>query len=176
MLWGITLVAVTMAIHGCGMLATLFARPRHQACDGRPSVAFLRGGAVLILASWMIVLVHLVELLVWAGFFVWQDAMPNASTSYYFALMQYTTVGSSFNLPLRWRLLDGMLPIAGLMTFAWSTGVLFTLAQEFQSAQLSAIHRSRARRAERARAAEGRPVVNVFERFLRTTCAASTTP
>ena len=95
----------------------------------------------------MIVLVHLVELLVWAAFFLWQDAMPNASSSYYFALMHYTTVGSSFNLPLRWRLLDGMLPIAGLMTFAWSTGVLFTLAQEFQIAQLSYIDLRRAQRA-----------------------------
>ena len=145
-LWGITLVAITMAIHGSGMLLTLFTSHSLK----RPTEAaqsFVRGVAVLILASWMIVLVHLVELLVWAAFFLWQDAMPNASTSYYFALMQYTTVGSSFNLPLRWRLLDGMLPIAGLMTFAWSTGVLFTLAQEFQSAQLSVIHRRQAERA-----------------------------
>jgi len=39
-----------------------------------------------------------------------------------------------------------MLPIAGLMMFAWSTGVLFTLAQEFQSRQLAAIHHRRAAR------------------------------
>jgi hypothetical protein len=104
---------------------------------------------MFILASWMIVLVHLVHLLVWAAFFLWQDAMPNASTAYYFALMQYTTVGSSFNLPARWHLLDGMLPIAGLMTFAWSTGVLFRLASEFQSGQLAAIGERRARRAMR---------------------------
>lgn len=144
-LWGITLVAITMAIHGCGMLLTLLTahslKPPAEAAH-----SFFRGVGVLILASWMIVLVHLVELLVWAGFFVWQDAMPSASTSYYFALMQYTTVGSSFNLPLRWRLLDGMIPIAGLMTFAWSTGVLFTLAQEFQSRQLAVIHHRRAAR------------------------------
>ena len=76
---------------------------------------------------------------------------PNASTSYYFALMQYTTVGSAWSLPLRWRLLDGMLPIAGLMTFAWSTGVLFALAQDFQSTQLSLVHaRRQARRAARS--------------------------
>jgi hypothetical protein len=144
-LWGITLVAITMAIHGCGMLATLFtSHVLKQDTKGSPS--FIRGGAVLIVASWMIVLVHLVELLVWAGFFLWETAMPNASTSYYFSLMQYTTVGSSFTLPQRWRLLDGMLPIAGLMTFAWSTGVLFTLAQEIQSNQLSAIHQRRAAR------------------------------
>jgi len=144
-LWGITLVAITMAIHGFGMLLTLFtSHVLKQATGGAQS--FIAGVGVLILASWMIVLVHLTELLVWAVFFLWQDAMPNASTSYYFALMQYTTVGSSFNLPLRWRLLDGMLPIAGLMTFAWSTGVLFTLAQEFQTRQLSAIQEQRSAR------------------------------
>lgn len=144
-LWGIALVAITMAIHGCGMIMTLFACHSLKHGNDAP-VSFLRGGTVLIVASWMIVLVHLIELLVWALFFLWQGAMPNASTSYYFALMQYTTVGSSLSLPLRWRLLDGMLPMAGLMTFAWSTGVLFTLAQEFQSTQLTLIHKRRAER------------------------------
>jgi hypothetical protein len=143
-LWGITLVAVTMSIHGCGMLATLLAC--HTVRRGTAPLSFFRGGTVLILASWMIVLVHLVELLVWAAFFLWEGAMPTASSAYYFALMQYTTVGSDFSLPQHWRLLGGMLPMAGLMTFAWSTGILFTLAQEFQSAQLSVIQRRRAER------------------------------
>jgi len=129
--WGTALVAVTMAVHGCGMLATLRACHLLGHGSGRP-LTFLRGGAILILASWMIVLVHLVEVMAWAAFFLWQQAMPDPSASYYFSLMQYTTVGSAFNLPLRWRLLDGMLAIAGLMTFAWSTGVLFMLAQDFQ--------------------------------------------
>jgi hypothetical protein len=143
-LWGITLVAVTMAIHGCGMLATLLTC--HAVRRGPDPMSFFRGGTVLIMASWMIVLVHLVELLVWAAFFLWERAMPTASSAYYFALMQYTTVGSDLSLPQRWRLLGGMLPMAGLMTFAWSTGVLFTLAQEFQSAQLSTLQRRRAER------------------------------
>jgi hypothetical protein len=149
-LWGIALVAITVAIHGCGMLATLFVSHTFGTRDDK-LLSFVRGGAVLILASWMIVLVHLAELLVWALFFLWQGAMTDASNAYYFSLMQYTTVGSRFSLPPRWRLLDGMLPIAGLMTFAWSTGVLFMLAQEFQSTQLAAIHaRRQARRAARA--------------------------
>ncbi len=147
-LCGIALVAVTIVIHGCGMLGTLFACHVLKHGNERP-VSFFRGGAVLIVAAWMIVLVHLVELLVWAVFFVWQDAMPSPSAAYYFSLMQYTTVGSALALPLRWRLLDGLLPIAGLMTFAWSTGVLFTLAQEFQSTQLTAIHQRRAERRAR---------------------------
>jgi hypothetical protein len=155
--WGISLVAITMAIHGGGMLATLFAsHVFKQGTQAPPS--FVRGGFVLILASWMIVLIHLTELLVWAAFFLWQDAIPDASAAYYFSLMQYTTVGSSFSLPQRWRLLEGMLPIAGLLTFAWSTGVLFTLAQEFQSAQLSIIHQRREARREERESAKMRRV------------------
>lgn len=47
-----------------------------------------------------------------------------------------------------------MLPMAALMSFAWSTGVLFMLAQEFQSTQLSAIHaRRKARRTARTKGA-----------------------
>jgi hypothetical protein len=134
--WGVLLVAITMTLHGLGMVATLrtsnFAKRRFE-----PSPSFLGGLAVLISASWIITIVHLLEVVVWAAFFLWKDAMPNASTSYYFALMDYTTLGSNYNLPLHWRLLEGMIGIAGLLTFAWSTGVLFSLAQEFQDQQLA---------------------------------------
>ena len=57
--------------------------------------------------------------------------------------MDYTTLGSSYNLKLRWRLPEGMIAIAGLLTFAWSTGVMLTLAQEFQDKQLLLIKQKR---------------------------------
>lgn len=136
-----------MAIHGVGMLLTLVTCHYLNGKSNRAQT-FLRGVSIVILATRMIILVHLVEPLVWAAFFLWQDALPNASVSYYFSLVQYTTVGSAFKLPVRWRLPEGPLPIAGLMTFAWSTRVLLSLAQEFQSRQLTAIFRRReARRA-----------------------------
>jgi hypothetical protein len=62
--------------------------------------------------------------------------MPNASMAYYLALLDYTTLGCEYDLPVKWRLLEGMIAISGLMTFAWSTGVLFALAQEFQGREL----------------------------------------
>ena len=71
----------------------------------------------------------------WAGFYVWRGAIPNPSTAFYYALVNYTTLDSGY-LPQRWRLLEGVLAMAGLLTFAWSTGVLFTLAQEFQDRAL----------------------------------------
>ena len=71
--------------------------------------------------------------------------MPNVSTAYYFALLEYTTIGSNLNLPLHWRLLEGLIAIAGVLTFAWSTGILLTLAQSFQEQQLLVLEQRRER-------------------------------
>ena len=146
--WGGTLVAVTMAIHGFGMLSILrlIGALKHR-FDSNPS--FAKGMGILILASWMILLVHLIEVFAWAGFFLWKDAVSvptgraNSSLCYYFGLMDYTTLGSIYNLRERWRLLEGMIAIAGLLTFAWSTGILLTVVQDFQDQQMQLIKRRR---------------------------------
>jgi voltage-gated potassium channel len=140
--WGGTLVAITMAMHGSGMLLILrLTGALKQRFEPHPS--FKSGLATLIVASWLIMLVHLTEVVVWAGFFLWKGAFPSHSLAYYFSLNEYTTVGSNFNLPLRWRLLEGMIATAGLLTFAWSTGILLTLAQEFQDQQMQLLKRRR---------------------------------
>jgi hypothetical protein len=134
-LWGGTLVAITMALHGFGMMAVL--RVNQAATHKVQSTTSLLSNLFpVILASWMIMLVHLTEVIVWAAFFVWKGAFPNRSIAYYFSLNEYTTVGSNFSLPQHWRLLEGMIAISGLMTFAWSTGVLITLAQAFQDQRM----------------------------------------
>lgn len=130
-LWGGTLVAVTMVLHGLGMIGVLRA---NQAVKDRfgGKTSLIRGLIPLILMSWSILLVHLVEVLVWALFFIWKGAFANRSIAYYFSLNEYTTVGSDYNLPPHWRLLEGMIATAGLLAFAWSTGIFMTLAQQFQ--------------------------------------------
>jgi len=132
-MWGGLLLAVTIVIHGTGMVFTLrasYALKRMIRTLKRP--AFFLGLSVLIIAAWMIILIDLVEVLVWSQFYVWAGAMPNPSRAYYYALVNYCTLNSGY-LPLRWRLLEGMLGMAGLLTFAWSTGVIFMLAQDFQA-------------------------------------------
>ena len=135
LVWGLVLLAITTAIHGIGMLWTLrvtgaFAHRFREAQSFAPSL-----GRV-VLATWMIASVHLVEVFLWAAFLIWKDAVANRANAYYVALMNYTTLGSEYDLVPDWRLLEGMTGIAGLMTFAWSTGVLMTLAQNFQQAAL----------------------------------------
>ena len=151
-MWGGLLVAVTLAMHGLGMLFTLRLNGAFKDRFDR-SQSFAFGLAAIILASWMIILVHLLEVFVWAGFFVATDAVntqtstnATASLCYYFALCDYTCLGSNYNLVLRWRLLEGMIAMAGLLTFAWSTGVLMTLAQDFQDQQLLLLKQRREKR------------------------------
>jgi hypothetical protein len=129
--WGGILVTVSMGIHGLGMLWVLRVNRGLKRKFAAKKSLMLELWPV-IFASFMITFVHLTEVLVWALFFLWKGSFPNGSLSYYFALNEYTTVGSKYNLPLNWRLLEGMISITGLLTFAWSTGVLFTLAKEFQ--------------------------------------------
>src|SRR6516162_8089289 len=106
-LLGGLLVAITLAMHGFGMLLTLRASNALKERFQRQSFAL--GMSVIILASWMIIVVHLAEVTVWAHFFYWRDAVNSSkntlSLCYYFALMDYTTLGSNYNLKLDWRLL-----------------------------------------------------------------------
>ena len=155
-LWGGLLIAITLTMHGFGMLLTVRASSAlKERLEGPQS--FVLGMGVIILASWMIIVVHLFEVGVWARFFHWKEAVASSNSSvslcYYFALMDYTTLGSNYNLKIEWRLLEGMIAIAGLLTFAWSTGVLLTLAQEFQDRQLQFLKQRRDKRQLKSEAA-----------------------
>jgi hypothetical protein len=142
-LWGLVLIAITMVIHGFGMVAATEAATRVGRRYAQREGSF-GGVASIVLTSWIIVLVHLIEASAWAAFFLWKNALPSASISFYYVVMQYTTVGSEYTLPLHWRLLGGLVAMTGLLCFAWSTGVLFTLAQGFQDRQIAARQRRRA--------------------------------
>lgn len=151
--WGGALVAVTMAMHGFGMLTVVRS---HGALKERfeKTPSFTIGLTVLIISSWMILFFHLLEVFAWAGFFLWKGAVhtgdahvaANSSLCYYFALLDYTCLGSNYNLERNWRLLEGAIAMAGLLTFAWSTGVLMTLAQDFQDTQMQLLKQKRAKR------------------------------
>ena len=147
--WGGTLLATTMALHGLGMLMVLRAANNlNRRFASKPT--FTKGVCTLILATWLILLTHLLEVFPWAALFdavgAVNTAHPNSSIAFYVALSDYTTLGCEFVLVQHWRLLQGMIAVAGLMTFAWSTGVLLTIAQTFQDQQLKLLQERRARR------------------------------
>jgi hypothetical protein len=139
--WGALLVAITMAIHGIGMFSIL------QLADWikerfAPSESFVGGLGLVIVASLLIIITNIFEVQVWAWFFVLQHAQPNHSVALYNALLNYTTLQADY-LPRHWHLLEALLGMAGLLTVAWSTGILYMLAQDFQDTQLHKRRRKR---------------------------------
>jgi len=133
-MWGCLLLAATIIIHGAGLFYTTRMSGALMARMRKPREGF--GLGVVILMVWVIVVLHLIEVTVWAGFFMWKDAQPNVFSAFYNALVNYTTLGAGY-LPLRWRLLEGMLGMAGLLSFAFSTSVLVAVAQQLMQRGLT---------------------------------------
>ena len=159
-MWGGLLVALTMAIHGTGMFAILQVADRLKERFA-PMESFFGGLGVVILASLMIVIVNIIEVMMWTIFFFLKGVQVNHSTAFYNAMLNYTTLQAGY-LPQHWRLLEPLLGMAGLLTVAWSTGILYMLAQDFQETQLRKRKRRReeqgkaARKPETASTAAGR--------------------
>ena len=138
---GSLLLALTMGIHGAGMLATLHVnRVLRKRFEG--SESFLIGVGLIVLASWIILVTNLVEVVVWAAFFLVKGAQPSHSVAMYNALLNYTTLQAGY-LPQRWHLLEGLLGMAGLLTMAWSAGTLYALVDAFQQQQLGVLAQRR---------------------------------
>jgi hypothetical protein len=129
LIWGSVLLAITLVIHGVGM-SHLVRTGAGLMVWARNRRAHFRTSAVFVLTILAIVALHLLEVVVWASFFVWKDAQPNVSSAFYNALVNYTTLAAGY-LPIRWRLLEGMLGMAGVLCFAFSTSALVALAQQF---------------------------------------------
>jgi hypothetical protein len=73
-------------------------------------------------AGW-IILLHLVEISVWAAVYAWQSAMPDLPSALYFSGVTYTTTGyGDLVLPANWRLVGAVEALTGILMCAWSTG------------------------------------------------------
>jgi hypothetical protein len=123
-----------MAIHGTGMFSIL--RPVDAIKERfEPQESFAGGLGLVIVASLLIVVTNIIEVMVWTAFFFLQGAQTNHHRAFYNAMLNYTTLQASY-LPQRWQLLEPLLGMAGLLTVAWSTGILYMLAQDFQNNQM----------------------------------------
>ena len=79
------------------------------------------------IAGW-IILIHLIEISVWALFFFWQQAMPDLPSALYFSAVTYTTTGyGDLLLPKEWQLVGAVEALTGILMCGWSTGFFFAV-------------------------------------------------
>jgi hypothetical protein len=71
---------------------------------------------------------HLVEIGIWAVFYLTLVLFEDFETSFYFSLGSYTTIGyGDVVLPKQWRLLGGIEGISGVLLCGLSGAFLFVL-------------------------------------------------
>jgi hypothetical protein len=83
---------------------------------------------LLILVFAVIIVSHLVNTSLWAGFYYKRGLFPDYETSFYFSLGSYTTIGyGDVVLPQRWRLVGGLEGFSGVLLCGLSTAFIFAI-------------------------------------------------
>ena len=119
------LVAITVTIHAAG-LGMVLSHVLHSRV--RPDTRFWPITWLLIRIAWLLIVIHLVEIVVWALFFWWQNCLPDLESSFYFSGITYATIGyGDFVLPKEWRLVGPVEGLIGILMCGLSTAFLFVI-------------------------------------------------
>lgn len=119
------LFALCVMIHSLSLVALGRSLLRRLAREGR---TFSGDLTVVLGVTWVVVLVHLVEIASWAAFYAGQGCLPDFSTAFYFSAVTYTTVGyGDVVLPASFRGLSSAEAIAGILLSGMSTAFLFAV-------------------------------------------------
>ncbi len=89
---------------------------------------------ILIRVVYGLLLLHLLQILVWAACYVACGCLPDFATAFYYSATSYSTVGYGDVTPEgNWRILGAVEAVTGILMFGWSTGVLFSVVSHLQS-------------------------------------------
>jgi hypothetical protein len=119
------LMALCVVIHATGLTAAFtWMKGKSTAIEGR---FWLATGMLICVVSWT-VLMHLLQIAVWAFFYAWKHGMPDLQSAFYFSAVTYTTTGyGDLVLPKEWRLVGGVEALTGILMCGLSTGLFFAV-------------------------------------------------
>lgn len=109
------------------------------------TIPFLRATSLSLRHAWWIMirivvsllLLHAIEVAIWAQFYIFERCFADAATAYYFSLVSYTTLGyGDVLLPREWRMMGGWEAMIGVLMFGWSTAGLVAFLHFVQDAKV----------------------------------------
>ena len=122
---------INIAIHA--LLMTTVIRVAQRVDERSRSRSALLLVAVLMPTVSVLMIIHTLEVFVWASAYSLVDVAPTESFGdlVYFAFVNYTTLGYGDIIPTpRWRLLGPMTAMNGVLLFGWSTAVIFEVLRK----------------------------------------------
>jgi hypothetical protein len=119
------LLAVCTLIHALTLVGL---GRRLLGAERRPRTGFLADLRVVVGVTWALMLVHLIEIGIWAAFYLWNGCLPDHTTAFYFSSVTYLTVGyGDVVLPPEWRNLSSAEALTGILMAGLSSAFLFAL-------------------------------------------------
>ena len=87
------------------------------------------GYMLLLLAAFSVIIVlHVIEIGIWATFYYARSLFGDFETALYFSITSYTTIGfGDVVLPRAWRLLGGIEGVTGVLLCGLSTAFVFAI-------------------------------------------------
>jgi hypothetical protein len=84
--------------------------------------------AVMVPIVSVLMIVHFLEVSVWALTYLFVDATPAGHDVLYFAFVNYTTLGYGDITPVKhWNLLGPLTAMNGVLLFGWSTAFIYAV-------------------------------------------------
>jgi hypothetical protein len=135
-LFALALTCVTVVLHAAGSVYVVI--PATGVWKGNAaSPAMPRPVWALIRLASLLLVLHLLEMSVWAAAYVAGDVLPDFETALYYSVKSYTTVGYGDVLPpVSWRLLGPIEAAVGILMLGWSTSIIVAAVQRMYNARL----------------------------------------
>jgi hypothetical protein len=123
--FGIVAVCLLLHVVSIVLLADWMLDRRDKSKEQMGMLSYL----ILLLAAFtVIIILHMVEIGIWAGFYYANSLFQDLETALYFSITSYTTIGfGDVVLPRAWRLLGGIEGVTGVLLCGLSTAFVFAI-------------------------------------------------
>jgi len=136
MIIAVVLVGATVFLHAAGLSRALqWLRKSHASLPTQTwPVAWL-----LIRATWLLILIHSAEIMVWAFVYLAEGCLPDMESAFYYSGVTYTTIGyGDLVLKEPWRILGPVEGLTGVLMCGLSGAFFFVLANRIYATRLDA--------------------------------------
>ena len=120
------LITLTLWLQSAGV-AALITWVRSVLAGDIREMGALRSAALVVRLAMAVVVLHGLEILLWAGFYRWRCFL-SWDSAIYFSASSYSTLGSSdVSLPTSWRTLGPLESVIGVLMCGISASLLFAI-------------------------------------------------
>jgi len=137
-LWGLLLIALTMAIHATAVVVLAFVVVRIRSRLESRGVELWNLIAILIciigVIGLLLAMLHGIESVIWAGAYLWLGALDSPMDALLFSLDSMSTRGASgLTLQRPWQMMGPLEAVDGMLLFGVSTAYIFSVMQAYWS-------------------------------------------